>query len=76
MNLKFKKGNLKYLGSEVKTSRKGNNYFVITFLDGGTTHTMLSHVEVPNYEFGENFTAEFSLDYNVKYPGVSILRYE
>lgn len=76
MKLKFKKENLKYLGSEVKTSKKGNNYSIITFLDGGTTHTILSRAEVPNYEFGEVFSAEFSLDYNVKYPGVSILRYE
>ena len=76
MNIKFKKENLKYLGSEVKTSKKGNNYSIVTFLDGGTTHTVLSRVEVPAYEFGENFTAEFSVDYNVKYPGIAISKYE
>lgn len=76
MKITFNKENLKFLGTEEKTSKAtGNKYQVVTFLDGATTHTLYSKVEVPNYTFGTEFNALFVAEYNTKYPSISILEY-
>ena len=60
----------KFLGIEEKQSKKGNNYFVVSVIQGVETLTCMSDVEI-NAEFGKDFIG--LLDYNPQYKSLKLI---
>ena len=73
MKITFNK-ECKFISSTQKTSKKNNNYSLVSVVIDGVVHPNLyCEQSLPNYNFGENLKAVFELDYNTKYPGIKIL---
>lgn len=62
--------NCKFLSSEIKTSKKGNDYSVITVLQGTETITMMSN-DLITCDFGQDIT--LLIEFNVKYKQLKVI---
>lgn len=62
--------NCKFLGKEVRTSKKGNQYNVVTVLQGVDTLQLMSDIDISG-EFGKDFMA--LLDYDVRYKNLKLV---
>lgn len=64
---------LKFLSIENKTSKKGNNYLVLTAIQGSDVLSVMlgEKAEVPDLKFGDEFVA--ILDFNPKYKSMKFL---
>lgn len=62
--------NCKFLGKEVRTSKKGNQYHVVTVLQGVDTLTLMSDIDL-NAGFGTDFVA--LLDYDIRYKNLKLI---
>lgn len=61
----------RFLGSEEKTSQKGNKYSVISFIQGTDTLTVMANDDVDvNYSFGDE--VKLHLEYDVKYKNLKL----
>lgn len=60
----------RFLSKEEKISKKGNKYLVVTVMQGTSTLTVMSDVDI-NSEFGKEFTAIF--DYDVKFKNLRLV---
>ena len=55
----------KFLSKEIKTSKKGNQYLVVTIIQGSSVLTLMSDVDI-NLDFGRDFIAQLTYDVNYK----------
>lgn len=62
--------NCKFLGKESRTSKKGNQYNVVTVLQGVDTLTLMADVDI-NATFGTEFVA--LLDYDIRYKNLKLI---
>ena len=63
-------GVVRFLGSEKKTSKKGNDYHVVLMQQGVETLNCMSDIEI-NLEYGQEFVATF--EFNPQYKTVKLI---
>lgn len=55
----------KFLNKELKTSKKGNQYLVVTIMQDSSVLTIISDVDI-NLDFGEDCIVVLTYDVNYK----------
>lgn len=60
----------KFIGKEIKQSKKGNSYIVVSLIQGTSVLTVMSEVDI-NCEFGKEIIV--SLQYDLRYKNLKLV---